>query len=329
MTDKTPPTRGRQPVVRWLVSLGLIALIAAWVDWQQVVAQLGQVSPVAVVAALCVTVLQVVASAWRWQYTAGRLGLLLPIRAAVREYYLATFLNQVLPGGILGDVGRAWRHGRASQATIASANAVLIERLSGQIMLTLITLALMILFWPFGSATASVPRQNGTVEPWVWLVVCAAMILVLWAGVRLRHTLRHALRRYLGQLRDDLRDTLLSWPAWAVQGLSSALVVGSYLLVFLLLATGLDMVAAGDVRGVSWMTLLPLMAGLLAAMAWPVTVAGWGVREGAAALLWSAAGLPPEQGVALSVAYGLLVLASSLPGAVLLVAGLVRKPPHA
>ncbi|WP_330218003.1 hypothetical protein [Marinobacter similis] len=46
----------------------------------------------------------------------------------------------------------------------------------------------------------------------------------------------------------------------------------------------------------------------------PLTVAGWGVREGAAAVLWPLAGLPAEQGVALSVAYGALVLISSFPG---------------
>ena len=60
--------------------------------------------------------------------------------------------------------------------------------------------------------------------------------------------------------------------------------------------------------------LLPLVAPVLVTMLLPVTVAGWGLREGAAAALWHAVGLTAADGVAISVAYGLLVLVSSLPG---------------
>ena len=53
----------------------------------------------------------------------------------------------------------------------------------------------------------------------------------------------------------------------------------------------------------------------------PVTVAGWGLREGAAAVLWGAVGLAAADGVVVSVAYGLLVLIGSLPGALFLMVG--------
>jgi hypothetical protein len=54
---------------------------------------------------------------------------------------------------------------------------------------------------------------------------------------------------------------------------------------------------------------------VLLAMALPLSMAGWGLREGAAALLWAAAGLDVAQGVAISISYGLVVLLSTLPGA--------------
>ncbi|NNM34814.1 MAG: UPF0104 family protein, partial [Gemmatimonadetes bacterium] len=57
----------------------------------------------------------------------------------------------------------------------------------------------------------------------------------------------------------------------------------------------------------------------------PISVAGWGLREGAAALLWSAAGLTTAEGVAVSVAYGLIVLLSTLPGLAVLLASLLRR----
>ena len=57
---------------------------------------------------------------------------------------------------------------------------------------------------------------------------------------------------------------------------------------------------------------------LLLAMVVPITVSGWGVREGAAALLWPAVGLPAEQGVAISIGYGALIFLASWPGALVL-----------
>ena len=60
------------------------------------------------------------------------------------------------------------------------------------------------------------------------------------------------------------------------------------------------------------------VAGVLLAMAIPLSIAGWGVREGAAALVWQAAGLDPAQGVAISISYGVVILLSSLPGALML-----------
>ena len=65
-------------------------------------------------------------------------------------------------------------------------------------------------------------------------------------------------------------------------------------------------------------TAAPLVPWVLLAMAIPLSIAGWGVREGAAALVWQATRLDPAQGVAISISYGVVILLSSLPGALML-----------
>jgi len=52
----------------------------------------------------------------------------------------------------------------------------------------------------------------------------------------------------------------------------------------------------------------------LVAMLLPISVGGWGLREGAAAVLWPIAGFSAEAGVAASIAFGLAALAAALPG---------------
>jgi glycosyltransferase 2 family protein len=69
--------------------------------------------------------------------------------------------------------------------------------------------------------------------------------------------------------------------------------------------------------------MLPLTLLVLLGAALP-NVGGWGPREGVTAWAFAAAGLGASRGVATAVAYGVLVLAASLPGAVVLVAAWAR-----
>src|SRR5689334_24150458 len=66
----------------------------------------------AVLAAVTLTVLTTVCSAWRWRVVAPALGADIGLPRATGAYYRSLFLNSVLPGRILGDVHRAVTQGR-------------------------------------------------------------------------------------------------------------------------------------------------------------------------------------------------------------------------
>jgi len=55
------------------------------------------------------------------------------------------------------------------------------------------------------------------------------------------------------------------------------------------------------------------------------SVAGWGPREGGAAWVFAAAGLGAHLGVTTAVAYGVMALVASLPGAAVLVVSWCRR----
>lgn len=303
---------------RWLATGLVVALVLQWVDIQALVRELAQIPVSLIVPALLLSVVQVAVSAWRWRFTARRLGLPLDYGVAVREYYLATFLNQVLPGGVLGDVNRAWRHGSAPGARVSALHSVAIERLSGQLVLALVVAVSV--FWLAGSGhlSAEYSGTDGLTGGLPWLPgALAAAILLIWLVLIVAGRMRTGPGGYPRRLRRDLYQSLLRRAALPVQLCSSLVVVASYLGVFLLLAVG-----AGYLGGwTSAMVIAGLSSVLLLSMVVPLTVAGWGIREGAAALIWPMAGLPPEQGVALSVGYGALVFVSSLPGAAMILAG--------
>ena len=57
----------------------------------------------------------------------------------------------------------------------------------------------------------------------------------------------------------------------------------------------------------------------------PLSIGGWGLREGAAAWAFAAGGLGPAMGVTVTTLYAVLMLAAVAPGAGLLLAGAVRR----
>jgi uncharacterized membrane protein YbhN (UPF0104 family) len=306
MTERRRQGFRLPPGLRWVLTAVLLVGLAWLLDIDKLVDELSRFSIVAVGLALLVSVGQVVVSAWRWRFTTRSLGLTLALRDAVREYYLATFLNQCLPGGVLGDVNRAWRHGSGSGERGTSLHAVMIERLSGQLAMCAVALSagvwLAVTQPPFRALGS---QWGGGIGIGLLLIAVTITVVVIF-GRRLWRRFRD----YLATLGRDLYRGLLSPRVFPVQILSSLLVVATYLAVFWLLAAS----AHGDLSLEQTLTLLALCSLLLLAMVIPLTVAGWGVREGAAAVLWPLAGLPAEQGVALSVGYGLTVLLSSLPG---------------
>ncbi len=131
-------------MLRLVVSLGALIGLGWYLDAAGLASRLLTLQPEWVAVGLVISVVQVAASAWRWRFTAGRLGIDLPFRDALREYYLATFLNQVLPGGIAVDASRAWRHARRRQRIAASpgpaVRAVILERASGQALMTVVAI---------------------------------------------------------------------------------------------------------------------------------------------------------------------------------------------
>lgn len=280
------------------VSLGLLVVVFR-LSGAGAFAQLRNISATTVLACMAITLVQVVLSAWRWRFTARRLGLDLPLAQAVREYYLSTALNQILPGGVLGDANRAWRHGEG-ESVARAARAVVLERASGQMALALAAAA----------ALASWPRLAEALERPLLAAAALLAAVIAVGAVAFRWSVRRG-SRAAPKLAAEVHRALLARSAWPVQLAVSLLVIGSYVAIYVLAAR-----TTGAREPLT--QLIPLMLLALVAMSVPISVSGWGVREGAAALAWRAAGLDPGAGVSASVIYGVLTLISAAPGLLIL-----------
>jgi glycosyltransferase 2 family protein len=293
-----------KPWLRWLFSLAVLAALLAWLQPAIVVEQIIAIEIGWLLVALLVSVAQILLSAWRWRFTARQLELPLGWRPAVSEYYLAGFINQVLPGGVIGDAWRAHRHARASDTTGPAWRAVIIERTSGQLVVAVGALAIILFTPTWRAALAGIWTSIGPIP--VIIVAAAVFVFALLLTWRLLSRHRPGL---IQVMRKDIMRALLSPRVLPVQLLLSLLIVFSYMLVFALTARGI-----GIELPFGW--LLAVGLPILLAMLIPLTVAGWGLREATAAAVWMAMGLPAEQGVAVAMAYGVVIFLASLPGIV-------------
>ena len=278
------------------------------------------ISPPSVLAALVLAVIATSAAAWRWRVVAEGYGLTLSRRAAFAAYYRSQFLNAVLPAGVLGDVHRAWVHGRgqaglgaaaepglgaAPQPGLgAAARAVAVERILGQVVQIVLTLAILL---PLGFGSPLLPLAWGT-------GAIAVAVAVVVAAVALLPRPRRLLRQEYVLLRPVLARP---WALLAIV-MASVIVVASHVALFVVATLAVGLPLSGGIAAVGLV--------VLAASAIPLNVGGWGPREAVSGAAFALVGFGASAGVSASATFGALALIGVLPGVVVLVVGRRRRP---
>jgi uncharacterized protein (TIRG00374 family) len=302
----------------WMKCLRLavtaIILVMLWqaVDGPAAIALLLQADPILLALAVLALTAQTVLSALRWRLTARALGQIIPVGRALREYYLSQIVNQSLPGGVVGDAGRAVR-ARHEAGLKRAGQAVLFERLAGQLALFAVTMLAVII----------VLLRPDVVPLPVWVV---QMVAIAGGVIVVTGTLLAIIAKGQNVVNRHIRDWV---DAFAMSVLSPAVLPRQMMLslgtTFLnLLAFALCAGATGTIMPVlAVMIVVPL---ILFTMLIPISVSGWGLREGAAAALFPVIGATATQGFAASLAFGVMYLISVLPGVPVVMMRSSQKP---
>lgn len=297
-------------VIRLVAVVGLLVAVAFAVDLDAAITSLLDADLSLTIFAIILVQGQIVLSAYRWHFTTKRLGRPLPIGRAISEYYLASLLNMLLPGGVGGDAVRATREGKAREGAAdkaygVAASAVILERLAGQVAFFMVA-AIGIACWPLLLGD-TLPVGTG------WLVaapplILGSLVLLVWVGTRLAP---RPLANWLKTLGPSIRKAWLTDSAWLIQAALSFAIALLYIAVFALASAAigapLGLLAAA--------ALIPLV---LLTMLVPISIGGFGLREGAAAALWPLAGFAGSDGLAAALLYGVVSIVGALPGALVL-----------
>lgn len=261
--------------------------------------------------ALALTFAGVVLSAARWSAVLSALGLRPPFRKLLSLYFAGQFMGNVLPSTIGGD---ALRVGRLSKETgegpIAFASVVL-ERLTGWLVLPVITLA--------GLAVNPGLRELGRASTVAFGVasgtlILLSIVLLLTArggdGIEERLEQNEGWRRFTSAVRFGIQR-LVHQPVATARILATGF-------TYQLILIGAALMAARALNlpsGAGPTALLAFVPAVLTAQVLPISISGLGVREGLFVLFLNPLGVPRSQAVALGLLLYLLNLIVSLFGA--------------
>src|SRR4029077_8501177 len=117
--------------MRAVVTLALLGVVAAQIDWSQMERQLSHGNPLDFVAAVALVLLALIIGACRWGWLLRGAGVHLDARQLTRVYAVSTFSSTFLPTTVGGDVTRALLVVRRGPLLTRVAVTILVDRVGG------------------------------------------------------------------------------------------------------------------------------------------------------------------------------------------------------
>jgi uncharacterized protein (TIRG00374 family) len=293
-------------LAKFTVSAALIAFLVQRVKLQPLIDRLAQIDIALFALAIAVFFVQLLLTGWRYDLIGRAIEARMPTREALRLVLIGQFFSQTLPSSIGGDAVRAFLASRLGIWWGRAVSAVLCDRAVAMIVL----LAL---------ATATIPIFLGRIaDPFArWLAVIPAIatlgilaVLALATTTRLAPIMRWKLLRPFAVLTTDLRTIVFSSGRFWLTFLISLVVQLGVVATVWLLARSLSIAA-------TYLDCLVLVPPISIAVLVPISIAGWGVREGAMILAFGLVGVAESDALALSVTFGLAQIVVGIPGGVI------------
>jgi len=278
------------------------------VDLEATKARLLEVDLDMVLLAAAILLVQAAVCVMRWGAVLDAIREPLGFIKALKLFLIGSFFSQALPSSVGGDAVRVYKAYHGGLSLSGAVNGVMLERAAAVVVIVPLVAALMPFF------LTRVDDQAGT---WIlstlvpFAVVAVFGLALLMVLDRLPERLMHwRVIRGMTYLATDTRRLFLA-PRHAARALGWAAIGHANLaLAIMVLARGLDI-------DVTWIECLVLMPLVLLVTTVPVSIGGWGVREGAMVFAFGLIGVSEHSAFALSFLFGLLIVVVSIPGGVI------------
>jgi hypothetical protein len=288
---------------------GLLLYFAlSFVHIGTVAGRLGRLDPAWCALGLLVLLAQTFLLALRWRQILNRCGADLPPLRMFRFAMIGNFFSQTLPSSVGGDAMRIWLVAKQTNWRVGT-YSVFLDRVVGVVALA--GLVAVCLPWSLELVRNPVGRAALLLTGVGSLTAGVVFVGLAWEGLSILQ--RWSLTRHLAAA---------ATVAWQILRSPAALVqVGLLSVVIHMLTAAAAWCAARAVGAdltLPYALFLVLPVVLVAIV--PISIAGWGVREGAMVAAFAYAGLPQSDGLIVSLLLGAGALLLGAAGGVIWIA---------
>lgn len=293
---------------RIVVTTVLLAVVAASIDWDTLRETLADASWGWFALACALVLVALAIGAIRWHRLVAAADVESTGRQSVRAYAIGAFTNNVLPTGFGGDVVRGWIVGRSGKPLARALTSVGVDRVTA-------LACLLLLGWVGVAAEPDAITGSLVALLGASSLALALAAVVLWLLLRRPRTGRFVpawIRPWAGEVAGVLRRY-----AGDRRLLVSVLVLGIAFQAVMVGASWAISESLGlDLGPAVLAVVTPLV--LIATVA-PISVAGFGVREGAFVVLLGEVGVSSADATLFSLLSVAAMAIASLPGGIALV----------
>ena len=280
--------RSNRLLIKFFTGPLLLMILFTWFDISGILNTLFSIDALFVLLAIGIFVLQFAVSCARWMFILRRQNIGVQRRAAVSIYGIGTLANLFLVTSIAGMSVRAALLVRTGAGVSGALAPLAAERIAAIAGLALCGGAGLVFAMP------QLQGELGTLPGSRLLALTATGLVFVIIATGLAHYKFAVLRIFFHQV----------WRAFSSSGAFLFLTAASAGVV-LLGFTGMAILAGGmglDINPVFFISVMPVIA-LVSAL--PISIGGWGVREGAMVAGLAMFSIPAEAALALSISYGL------------------------
>lgn len=279
--------------VKAIISAGLLYLAVDWTHIGHFGDRLSRIKFDWLALMVLVQTTQTVMGAIRWRQVVLLCGRSLSTQRAIVLSFIAAFFNQTLPSSVGGDAVRTWMLARQGAGWSIATYSVITDRLFA--LLALSVIVIVCLPWTLVLISDPLGRTALILIGFGSFGVAFAFILLGWVQPRFLKSwllTRHVVEAAAVAAR--------VWRSAQVSIIGLSLSLSTHLLTAFAAWCGAQAVAAPFDFVDSIFLVLPVM--LVAVV--PISIAGWGVREGAMTIAFAYAGLSQPDGLLISLLFG-------------------------
>ncbi len=292
-------------VAKLIVTFGLLAWLLHSVDWNELFQLIAGISAFPLILAIILLVALTIPVARRWQLVVCALGGNIGYLSSLRMILMTVLVNQSVPSNLGGDAYRVVATSQSGMPWKRATLAAIADRL-----IALLALALVVLFGVLARLD-STGLENQKLIAIIGTCLIVGGTLAVWMFFRSRFAARLAGGIETLQRLITAFGELLHKPAQALY------LVGLSIIVHCVTIAAMSIVAVNVGLKIPLFPLLGICALGLLISRLPVSLGGWGVREGTLVLGFAPFGISREAALAASITYGLTELAAAIIGGII------------